>query len=633
MNLQALYELRERLKNIVIAGTSLIADDFRLKKAIENFEPLSKAAPVFKQIYELANRITSKEPDLLLDCLVLIDAVICTQAKTEKCEDAKVLTNQADFSEYKNISYKRLYPVLNALETKGSGRYEILHETYKRQPTIFEDYRIKQKLVLALGDSYSEIADMVKDWLSKEDKSIIPLLMENFDPKGGKEMARRIEVIIKVAKTDLNDFYLDMTKEGNADIKVLAIKALSENPSNEEYLKGLLNTEKGKVKEEVYTALAKFDSVDIVEVWSKAFKKNVVKMANLLPFKIKDWMSNIIYRELVNLKEDYFKISSDNTLTKEDKKKKLEEIRNKLIAILANTTNTDNEDIISILGDLVQIEPEYALISLKNICLSTKSEKAIKLAKDLFDKYENEDFLGTAFAAYVISEPKEKVFDRFSRYLSQKPLKSLTDKERKMQKAFFNSLWWVSVKDNKYCYRLTYTNNEKEECAFKDNLDSRFITYIINTEMEIDSRAYGYYIYMSNTKESLLSSLVIDDEKIKKEIGNYTYDRVRKQLLTQGEVNLLKLCDWKEYDDILKGTVDIANQSKKNFSYYELLRIENSLKELPVDDEKLKQIVDNALLNLQEKDTKKSTDKYTLKNTLTKVSEQLGNGVKKEHLN
>mgnify|MGYP002752319789 CR=1 FL=1 len=425
----------------------------------------------------------------------------------------------------------------------------------------------------------------------------------------------------------------DQGFDGNADIKVLAIKALSENPSNEEYLKGLLNTEKGKVKEEVYTALAKFDSVDIVEVWSKAFKKNVVKMANLLPYKIKDWMSNIIYRELVNLKEDYFKVSSDNKLTKEDKKKKLEEIRNKLIAILANTTNTDNEDIISILGDLVQIEPEYALISLKNICLSTKSEKAIQLAKDLFDKYENEDFLGTAFAAYVISEPKEKVFDRFSRYLSQKPLKSLTDKERRMQKAFFNSLWWVSVKDNKYCYRLTYTNNEKEECAFKDNLDSRFITYIINTEMEIDSRAYGYYIYMSNTKESLLSSLVIDDEKIKKEIGNYTYDRVRKQLLTQGEVNLLKLCDWKEYDDILKGTVDIANQSKKNFSYYELLRIENSLKELPVDDEKLKQIVDNALLNLQEKDTKKSTDKYTLKNTLTKISEQLGNGVKKEHLN
>ena len=43
--------------------------------------------------------------------------------------------------------------------------------------------------------------------------------------------------------------------------------------------------------------------------------------------------------------------------------------------------------------------------------------------------------------------------------------------------------------------------------------------------------------------------------------------------------------------------------------------------------------MDNALLNLQEKDTKKSTDKYTLKNTLTKISEQLGNGVKKEHLN
>ena len=39
MDLTPLYELRERLKTSAIAGTTLMEDDFRLKRALEGFTP------------------------------------------------------------------------------------------------------------------------------------------------------------------------------------------------------------------------------------------------------------------------------------------------------------------------------------------------------------------------------------------------------------------------------------------------------------------------------------------------------------------------------------------------------------------------------------------------------------------
>lgn len=46
MNLNPLYELKERLESSIIAGVSLLSEDFRLTRAVEQMEPLSKASPV-----------------------------------------------------------------------------------------------------------------------------------------------------------------------------------------------------------------------------------------------------------------------------------------------------------------------------------------------------------------------------------------------------------------------------------------------------------------------------------------------------------------------------------------------------------------------------------------------------------
>ena len=83
MNLSVVYELRERLKTAAVAGTSLIQEDFRLKKAVEQMAPLSKASPVFARICQMAEKTIAPDcenrAEAVLDTLSLLDAVLCTQ--------------------------------------------------------------------------------------------------------------------------------------------------------------------------------------------------------------------------------------------------------------------------------------------------------------------------------------------------------------------------------------------------------------------------------------------------------------------------------------------------------------------------------------------------------------------------
>ena len=86
MNLQALYDLKERLEHAAIAGTALLQEDFRLRRAVEALAPLAKANPVFAKIsvgtMALLNSPETERSAKLLDVLSLVDAVVYTQGTT-----------------------------------------------------------------------------------------------------------------------------------------------------------------------------------------------------------------------------------------------------------------------------------------------------------------------------------------------------------------------------------------------------------------------------------------------------------------------------------------------------------------------------------------------------------------------
>ena len=86
MDITPIYELRDRLRTAMIAGTNLLVEDFRLKRAVEAMAPLEKAAPVFAKVGELCRSLiatggggTDGKEGILLDAITLVDAVCCTQ--------------------------------------------------------------------------------------------------------------------------------------------------------------------------------------------------------------------------------------------------------------------------------------------------------------------------------------------------------------------------------------------------------------------------------------------------------------------------------------------------------------------------------------------------------------------------
>ena len=80
MDITPIYELRDRLRTAMIAGTNLLAEDFRLKRAVEAMAPLEKAAPVFAKVGELCRSLiatggggTDGKEGILLDAITLVD--------------------------------------------------------------------------------------------------------------------------------------------------------------------------------------------------------------------------------------------------------------------------------------------------------------------------------------------------------------------------------------------------------------------------------------------------------------------------------------------------------------------------------------------------------------------------------
>ena len=178
MNLSPLYELKERLESSIIAGVSLLSEDFRLARAVEQMEPLSKASPVFQKIFQGAQGLFSEEcenkSDVLLDVLALVDAVLTTQAAVGVEGEMEPLPRSgaeplgADGGMViSNAPYSQLAPILEALTTSGSGHYSFIVDTHERNPEIFSDYRLKSHLVDGLNAGYTELAERMEEWLSQ----------------------------------------------------------------------------------------------------------------------------------------------------------------------------------------------------------------------------------------------------------------------------------------------------------------------------------------------------------------------------------------------------------------------------------------------------------------------------------
>lgn len=320
MDTTPIYELRARLRTVCIAGTSLLSEDFRLKRVYDAFKPLEGASPVFAKLGQLTAQLFSPDcPNLqgaLLDAITLTDAVICTLGAVDTQGEIESFTITAletsTDSIVVNAPYSALKELLDALTTSGGGHYGYVCEMHDSHPELFRDYRVEYTLVQALGASYAELADKVEDWLREsKDKTILPFLYKDFDPKGKKEMVRRVRLISALAGAKANDFYVKMLKQAQREVRTELIDALRHDSGNMSLLFALSRIEKGKNRDKVFELIAEIQDDQVNDFFQELAMKEPKIVLIYLRNSTTDWSAELVARicddilEELKLIEDY----------------------------------------------------------------------------------------------------------------------------------------------------------------------------------------------------------------------------------------------------------------------------------------------------------------------------------------
>lgn len=317
MQLQLLYELKERLEVAAIAGVGLLDDDFRLKRAWEALAPLATASPVVTKVHAAVGRLLTAPVDghgddggygdqadtrsgLLLDALALVDAICYTQGVTDLPGDWEPLP-RTGAGTYCAVAYSQLQPLLDALTSSAIGRLQVLTRNWENHPEFFSDFRVLPWVVRALGDDYTELARKVEEILPAIGEMAFPLLVEGFDLAGGSEMVRRVRVMEQIARqaaaeqSDIarqaaagqsniarqaNAFYCAKLEDAacaaynvNDHVRQALIYALRHDDSNVDRLLTLCQTERSAAQKMAHHALAQLDTPATWVYWDTRIAK------------------------------------------------------------------------------------------------------------------------------------------------------------------------------------------------------------------------------------------------------------------------------------------------------------------------------------------------------------------------
>ncbi len=431
MNLQPLYDVKERLEYAAIAGVSLLGEDFRLQRGLEGLKPLAAASPVFGKIDGGLSKLLTAPPEqragLLLDVLALVDAVAYTQAKTGVEGELKPLP--AGGGTYHQISYGQLCPLLTALTTTGGGRMEIIQSAWENHPEFFEDYRVLPGVAAGLGDSYGEIAELNARILKQVGPSAVPVLKQGFDPAGKKEMARRVEVIAALEGEKATPWLKEVLPNAKKDVRATVVTALGGDKSNAALLLDLAESERGKSREAALAALALQDGNEVSTFWEKELSQNSGSL-RFLGASQADWASDLVARRLWDRMEEI--LARKESLTNPE----VIELRQWFSAALGKFSpsmldfwrwvDAKLADIDHLRGEKEQrlgFGREVTALLLESLCLAGPGPLC-GLCLELWERHPKETrYLSHAVVAALMTRSAAEVYDIFSPYVPTiKPL-------------------------------------------------------------------------------------------------------------------------------------------------------------------------------------------------------------------
>ena len=599
MNFEPLYELKNRLENVAVVGINLVKDDFRLKRAVEQVKEYSTAAKVFKQIYDMGSSLISTNDedkcDLFLDLLALLDAVLCTQATTysgDKPQEINTIAKNKDY--YKELHYSELSPLIYAFTETGGGRLNIIIDSFKTNPEIMKDFRVKTYMIHGLSDKYSEISDRMVEELKKQGKEVIPLLKDGFDPQGKREMISRLEIIASLCKEEENDFYKYCIENGSKEMKENAISELKYCQDNIDYILDLIKTEKGTVKNKAYVSLLWMNDSRAEKEWDKFFKKK--PFDNIYSFQftnqqwVIDYLNNFIKEYIVELKNKTLKTAEERRI-----------VEGEVAKICSVSFNKEINKNLDYYRELYPYNKYEVKRILSYYIVANLNKEITELIKELSKKYEGE-FLEQEFLISLIKDKPETAYKNFSKFAGvgkdEKGIKKLfhtffannklskNKEEAKAQEDFrtiFNVIFHIYYNEESKEYILYWQNiNNYSVIEIKlSGFDKKWYDLIFNIEDDF----YENWNYYSSYHRDLKSLYNPDIKGMKEKYGAFYYNIILSRIPYSDDIAFLNKLGWTDYKDFLKGKIDIEKNAPK--LHNRVRSIGYILNEVPISESEL----------------------------------------------
>ena len=606
MNFEPLYELKNRLENVAVVGINLAKDDFRLKRAVEQLKEYSTAAKVFKQIYDMGNKLVSTDDedkcDLFLDLLALLDAVLCTQATTysgDKPQEIKSITKTKDY--YKELHYSELSPLIYAFSENGGGRLFTIQDAVDNKAEIFDDFRLKSYMIKGLSDKYSEIVNLATKQLKKQRKEIIPLLKDGFSPRGGKEMLARLDIISHIAKEDENDFYKYCIENGSKEIKEFAIESLKYSQDNLDYILDLTKTEKGKLKNKAFEALSYMKDSKAQQEWLKFLKKKPLDNIEYLSGTTEQWVTDYL-NDFIG---EYIAELKNKTLKTAEEKRTVE---SEVIRIFSVILNKESKETLLFCKELYPYNKYQIKRILSFYIAKDLNEELINTVKELSKEYEGE-FLEQEFLISLIKDKAETVYKNFSQYAG-------AGKDKEEIKALFEGFFAgkysrkkeeLKIQENfrdilQVILRMNYDEENKEYILEWPNMltggtisiklngfDKKWYNIIFNS----NSDQMGNWQYYSTYNGNFRSLYNPDIKGLKEKFAEFYYNIILNRTPYASDIEFLNKLAWTNYKDFLIGKMNVGKDIY--LISYRISHISYFLNNVPITEEELKNQIEELL--------------------------------------
>ncbi|MDP1563813.1 MAG: HEAT repeat domain-containing protein [Pirellulaceae bacterium] len=239
MSIAVLNEVYTEVRRLAIAGSVVAPGDFRLKKLLDPLKKAGEKAPVFRRVADgVEQLIQSTEKtaaNTLLELGALLTSILYTQGATGKEGEWADLPPSPIEMTQTQTSARVLKPLLEALTSKGSGRFEQIKSAFELG--LFNDLRLVRPAIMAIDDSYSEVRELISDKvLPTFGRAILGELLRTYDPNGKAGHARRLKLLHRIAPDQVRELVIQALESSSKEVKVIAIECLGDSDDDLNYL-------------------------------------------------------------------------------------------------------------------------------------------------------------------------------------------------------------------------------------------------------------------------------------------------------------------------------------------------------------------------------------------------------------